>query len=933
MPLKWNAETGQYELEGEFGAQPAMAQVGSVDTSQIELGLTPLEQAQARQRLAIEQDATALSDGIKAVDNPPRAEGFGDGFAFGRDVLRGLGNAGTALFTDYVDLGLGLTDVAVQSGSLATGNGFDLNEVFNDADNPLTKARQDFWVNQTETQAGKLTSDLLRVGVALLTLPKTAISGVAKGAKLIRAGGVASSLMKLDKSLKAARGSQAVTKAAGSIADAAGVGKDAKRASKLIRDGDDFMRASFKELSQMGAEGNLLTDAWRASEAAVKSIAGKKLTFRSLGEALAWDAFVSFNIAGEGDALFDETFTDLLQEMGAPNLPFLQSDPLQSSLMAKLKQMTEGLLIGAPMEAVLSLAQLSRYAKAWRKASPAEKQSLLRSFDAEAYDLGSSIGKEYLDSLSDLPFGPTRPPQSQAILKSPSYLKQSLADNPALQQQRVNAERFLGGSMPSTQTTSELPMPLVMEGRPLLDDLLEAVETGRIQNELTTETQSNLREWGLNADIDRRMAEVADRQAAERIDRESIGVFDNEPATAAFNRPERPASVIDPGQPQLAGAQTWLTRPAEPTVTPTTFAAAWKDYVQKVRVSVDGPQQQKLLQEGMVKLERLLPPGRVDGIDWMDAMGKDLNEAGVIQATNSLAANRYLQQGLTEGWASIDPETGFAQFNRKLAFDFDKSEAFQKRALKEDEALEVQQFNKQADGAEGDPGVTENLRQAGVDDVKGQQFDAQEAAELDAAALAGIGDDPDSVLVAEMLGQRLDQLPAPTIEKLGARKYGLVDETGEVLEQFTTLKQAKKSLEAEQGRIREAAIARAKRMRDNATDQPQVWTPGGLVGESDVVGKIKFTKTQLKFLEDRGMKLPGTNYELSQTQMSEFAKGLRTLADSGQFVGQQKKMLNNMIDRLDVQVKTLEPMARARRIVNDTVQKANKIIDNGEICL
>ena len=44
-------------------------------------------------------------------------------------------------------------------------------------------------------------------------------------------------------------------------------------------------------------------------------------------------------------------------------------------------------------------------------------------------------------------------------------------------------------------------------------------------------------------------------------------------------------------------------------------------------------------------------------------------------------------------------------------------------------------------------------------------------------------------------------------------------------------------------------------------------------------------------------------------------------------------MLNNMIDRLDVQVKTLEPMARARRIVNDTVQKANKIIDNGEICL
>ena len=329
----------------------------------------------------------------------------------------------------------------------------------------------------------------------------------------------------------------------------------------------------------------------------------------------------------------------------------------------------------------------------------------------------------------------------------------------------------------------------------------------------------------------------------------------------------------------------------------------------------------------------------------------------------------YLRRGLTEGWASIDPETGFAQFNRQLAYGFDRSINIQKQAQKLDDAEELARYNtalasKEPQGGSMDPrvqedlarkdadsfgvpidtdqaakladeelGVSETLRQAQVDDVKAQQVDAQEAAELDAAALAGIGDDPDSVLVAEMLGQRLDQLPSPTIEKLGARKYGLVDEAGEVLEQFSTLKQAKKSLEAEQGRIREAAIARAKRMRDNATDQPQVWTPGGMVGESDVVGKIKFTKTQLKFLEDRGMKLPGTNYELSQTQMSEFAQGLRTLADSGQFVGQQKKMLNNMIDRLDVQVKTLEPMARARRIVDDTIQQAKKFNNNGEFCL
>ena len=180
----------------------------------------------------------------------------------------------------------------------------------------------------------------------------------------------------------------------------------------------------------------------------------------------------------------------------------------------------------------------------------------------------------------------------------------------------------------------------------------------------------------------------------------------------------------------------------------------------------------------------------------------------------------------------------------------------------------------------------------------------------------------------------MDDIPIPiSIEKLGARKYGLVDEAGEVVEQFSTLKQAKQSLERLKVQVRDEAVAKAKRIRDNQTDQPQVWTAGGMITDSDVVGKIKFTKTQVKFLEERGLMLPGSNYELSQAQMAEFAKGLRTLADSGQFVGQQKKMLNNMIDRLEVQVKTPEPMARARRIVNDTVEKATKFNQNGEFCL
>ena len=62
-------------------------------------------------------------------------------------------------------------------------------------------------------------------------------------------------------------------------------------------------------------------------------------------------------------------------------------------------------------------------------------------------------------------------------------------------------------------------------------------------------------------------------------------------------------------------------------------------------------------------------------------MDTTLNDVGAIQATDSLASNMYLRRGLTEGWASIDPETGFAQFNRKLAYDFD-SQRTSKRKLR-----------------------------------------------------------------------------------------------------------------------------------------------------------------------------------------------------------------------------------------------------------
>ena len=183
------------------------------------------------------------------------------------------------------------------------------------------------------------------------------------------------------------------------------LGKDAVRAAKLIRDGDDLMRATFKELGRLGALGDEAKDAWRGTESIVSKFTGKKLSFRNFGEALAWDAFVAFNAAGEGDSAFDETLSDTFEQWGLPSLPFLQSDPLQSPLTAKAKQMVEGTLLGSVLDPVLDMVQVARYSRAFRKASPAEQRKLI-SMDAEASVLGQSLTRRPA-ATSSRPSNPT----------------------------------------------------------------------------------------------------------------------------------------------------------------------------------------------------------------------------------------------------------------------------------------------------------------------------------------------------------------------------------------------------------------------------------------------------------------------------------------------------------------------------------------------
>ena len=567
MGFEYDPKTGQWTDTYQDQTQPESLQIGagvSLKTDKMTPGLSLAEKLDWMENATVEQREAELEERTITGADQAKEQGFGDGWGFLRDIGRGVGNSVEALGSDYVDLGLGLTDLAVQGASAAVGRGFDGDAVFNDADNPWTKARRERW--KTETQAGQVVSDVLRVGVALLTLPKVGVKGLVTGAKFATLGkastttGVLGALTRLDKALKTSSGASSVTKAAGITAGLADKGSDLKRASKLIEDGSELSRYSYKQLSQLGAEGNLLTDAWRSTEAVVSGLAKRKLTFKDLGQALAWDAFVAFNAAGEGDDAFDETFTDMLESWGMPNIPVLQSSPLQSNWTAKLKQMSEGLLMGGAFEAVWGMAQIMRYSRAFRNAGPKEQQLLINALDAESSVLGSSLAKNLL---------------------------------------------------PAAGQTSAKPSAL--------DNYLQMVDTGRIENELSTETQANLLTYQKGVVESNRAAAVR----GGSLSTESAGLpFEEVQVTDLGPTPDgtprlNPSMEIEPVDVQVI-------RPPEPTVTPQTFRQAWTDYVR----SVNGlPNYEELLQEGMVKLERLLPPGRVDGIDWMDAMEKNLNQA------------------------------------------------------------------------------------------------------------------------------------------------------------------------------------------------------------------------------------------------------------------------------------------------------------------
>lgn len=911
------------------------------------------------------------------------------------DTGKVLANAVVGLGTDYADLAAGIGDVVVQAGSLASGNGWDWNKVMDDSDNPWTQWRRDTFRTESQAgqavsnllRIGTMVVALPKVGLKGIALPFKAVGGVdalgevgqaAKGignlftklddlANAKQAGKVGVGLEALEQTFQKKTGA---SKAVGSALrndwlglTYADVSKGLEKAPELkgVADWFDNVKTSTKALTQLS-----------------KGTPGAKI--RSISEALAWDAFAAFNVYGEGDSQFDETLGDLAM---SSNMPWLQQLGSLTSTVAedngiirKGKQMLEGIATGAVLSGALDMARVYRYAKNFKSATPEQRRLIVEAMNLNADEIGASIGKTLVaDGRVQGVMKPTGLTGLQEEVFKAREAEQLKADFRAQQVQLAEQQRAASQIVPAGQAPQVFETP----GVPAVD--------GQGLN-----VEQLLANQGMVANAPEALP--AGAEAAGMLPPgQTAGMLPGGPEAQPGGAP--PAGLLGAGgppvpvTPDMQPVQVTELRPPEPTVTPDTIRSAferdaYRAFTQSQELTFEeGPD--GVMRSLAEQTRQLMPRTRVDALEYLLKFRPAANEYGVINAADSVWTNFIYDRGLAEGWATIDPDTFSIKFNRKAAADLDRGQAAIKQAEALDEAEVLARYNtvdveesfraaQQENPLEIDVDQSARLAEAELDPAKElatrdairagmeadgiDNFEELRLSEADAARLGGAMGDEE--VVREMLGTTLDSVDPATVEKAASgRGWEVFDRNGELLGTARTKGAAQKIADQQAKRDRDALLARARQMEADATDEAVDMAIGDPIYDSDIVGKVKLTDAQISAVQGILPQLDGLldeawvarrgesaffninelgsqkrTFELTQGDMRALQDGIRTaIEDAGALKGSPRlRALRNLADKLDTEMKLIEPQARAQRFVNDVTANTSKYIDHGEFC-
>lgn len=925
---------------------------------------------------ALKQEKSGDFDGRPIV-----ADNLGDAFT---DLTGGVVNAGLSLVTDYADLAAGLVDVGRETVSLATGNGFNEggDKIFNDRDNPWTEWRVDTF--RSSSKLGQTYNHILRVGAGLFAFKKYFAQAAIVGP--IKFAGAVSKSKKIAGAAKLAQKGddliQGGTKGTRFIQRGLKLSSAKKFPdSKLVglTQADSWLLMTYKDLANSGKVAKEGLNLFRATEKTAKGLTKGKAAVRTVGEFILWDAFVNFNAMGEGDALMDDTLTDTFKDIGLPYIPFFESRVEDTSLQAKLRGTIEGSIFGAFLGATTDVFRVFRWSRAFSKAGPEEQAEIVRQLNRQGNYLGRSINE--LEELGE------------KIAKSGRVRAEGVKSGAVKtgaqgRQARVpldDAGNLVDPGLMGPKSAQESDRYL------LLDQALNGVQRGREQNALSENVANNLYNYQQAQATNE--AGTLVRQADSFIDPDNPV---SPGGVRQIQQPDVPERGLDttfdgstyrgvrPPEPTVSpqtireGFEQYIKEglgDMGPGIVDDLLNKTMQLLPRK-RVDVVNYLQQfprQFNEAGMLPAadqkvsDYIFELGRSEG--WISIgddlvprfnrkLAYDLDRGNLAQlkadaADEAAELERYVNR-------SYESVADTERYNQRIRPGVQAGDDV--RAKQAYDAADFDDFERNQDlpASFGTPdpnrpqgplpevdvpnaekvALTEARRRESLAGVKGDAMKNMEAQELEAARLRaqvegearmGMRGD-DNKVVMEMMDADLDNLPP--LEIGGAKgKYQILDQNGVSIDGRTygNLRTARKGLEVALKQQRDDYISTARAAMARGEDQSISATMGVDITDSpNVRADLSLTRPQQALLNKLGLELDGTKLNLSQQELSGMMNSLEQLAETAS--GSEKRVINNIMNKVNEQVIDLKPMARRAAITDKTLKTAQKFRQQGEFC-
>jgi len=221
--------------------------------------------------------------------------------------------------------------------------------------------------------------------------------------------------------------------------------------------------------------------------------------------------------------------------------------------------------------------------------------------------------------------------------------------------------------------------------------------------------------------------------------------------------------------------------------------------------------------------------------------------------------------------------------------------------------------------------------------------DALEDQEFARLAKEVVSNDPDQ-LVRDQL--RVD--PAAVDEQVTVvkaetgRGWEVYDVNGELYPngRFTTKRGADRFADSQRKKAKEELAKRAQQMADDTAGEVLEIGTTGAIRDGSLTGKVALSQPQINeimrypnfrpFFEQ--FKVKRKTYEFTQADMATLVDGARALLQTGEIKGPRARVLNNLIDKLDTAIRTIEPQVRVQRQVDSLTEQTKRVLDHGDYC-